>query len=398
MKRRRILRKLTQEEVNQFLEQQKGLPIRFEGCDLSRLDFSEKRFTDVHFEGCNLNDVRFISSVIEKGNFVNCLLFGVDFTKAYLVNVNFDGCAMQKVNLSEVKIEGVGIKESNLAHSSLKGTEVEFSNRNVFTDVNLHGADLSESKISWFYGEKINFTNAMLEDASIMESHFKDCNFENASMANSEMYSVSFVDCEMQKSDLTTGKITNVTFQKSGLQEADFQQAEIGYGSFMDSNLDGTNFKQANLHSVNEFRNVSMVDADFSEAEFSEESKMHDVDLKKIKVLPAALQPKKEPPEQAEPATEPQNVEIQAKAREQALVEEYERQVTLFTSRYLGSEVNAETDAKIAKELLNQGYLPVEIAQTIFLHSPAANRPGVQGKIYAANAVKRAERDSKGRM
>ena len=390
MEREKTLKKMTQEEVNQIVEQQQsGLRINFKNCDLSGLDLSGRKFEGVNFEDCNLSGVNFSGTIIKKGEFKNGLLIGGNFEKADLSSVDFTGCAMQKVNLSHVRIEGVGIKESNLANASFKSANVEFSNLNVFKDVNLSDADLSGSKISWFYGENVNFKNANFSDASIIESQIKNCKFINASLENAELYSVAFMDCEMQKSVLAKAKITNVTFEKSVLENADFKQSEIGYGSFVDSNLDGVDFRGVTLNSLNEFRNVSLIAADFSEAKFSDESKLYDVNLVDVKGLDIS--------QQSSVKEQGNVVEALQQDKDSAAKKEYQYHLNLFVARSAGSEVNADVDCKIAQTMLEQGYSSESIESVIALYSPNAPKVSNKARLYTMNVVKKAKKECKQR-
>lgn len=391
MLQRGELKKMTQDDLNQIMDQQKdGIAINLKDADLSGLDLSGRTIEAINFEDCNLNNVNFSRTTIKKGEFKNGLLIGGNFEKADLSGVNFNGCAMQKVNLSHVRIEGVGIKGSNLANASLKRASVEFSNLNVFKDVNLTDADFSGSNISWLYGENINFKNANFNAASILESQIKDCSFVNASLENAELYSVVFLDCEMQESTLAKAKITNVTFDKSMLENADFQQSEIGYGNFVDSNLDGVDFRGVTLSSSNEFRNVSLVAADFSEVSFSEESKLYDVDVAELKGLdPANLA-------SFVTAEQPAVSELQLEDDE-FVMKEYEYYLNLFIAKNVGSQINAEVDGKIAQTLLERGYSSQSITAAIVSQSPNAPQHSSKVGLYAMNVVKKALRASKAR-
>lgn len=390
MRRKKVLKKMTQEDVNQIIrERQKGIKISFKSCDLSGLDLSGGNFDGINFEDCNLSGVNFSGAIIKHGEFKNGLLVGGNFEKTDLSGVDFTGCAMQRVNFSHVRIEGVGIKESNLVNASLKNAEIEFSDSNVFIDVNLSDADLSGSKISWLYGENVNFKNANFNDATILESQMKDSKFTNASLENAELYSVSFTDCEMQESVLAKAKITNVTFEKSSLENVDFKQSEIGYGSFVDSNLDGADFREVALTSSNEFRNVSLIAADFREATFSEDSKLYNVNLADVKGLDSALLPS--PTKEQEDITEVLYEDIES------LIKEYDYQLNFIIARYAGSEVNAEVDCKIAQAMLERGYSNEAVESVIALHSSNASKVSTQVQIYAMNIVRRASKESKRR-
>jgi uncharacterized protein YjbI with pentapeptide repeats len=385
MGRGKYFKKMTQEDVNQIIgEQRNGLQINLKNYDLRGLDLSGKTIECIIFEDCNLSDVNFSGTIIKQGEFKNGLLIGGNFEKADLSSVDFNGCAMQRVNLSHVKIEGVGIKESNLANANFKNASVEFSNLNVFKDVNLSYADLSEAKISWFYGENVNFENANFSDASILESQIRDCKFKNASLENAELYSVIFTDCEMQKSVLAKAKISNVTFDKSVLEKADFKQSEIGYGSFVDSNLDGVDFREVTLSSVNEFRHVSLIAADFSDATFSDESKVYDANLENVKGLDIS---------HCESSAKKVTVaESLQQDRDGSAMKEYQYHLNLFIARYVGSEVNADVDCKIAQVMLEQGHSSQSVESVIALYSPNIPRIRNQAEVYAANVVKKAKK------
>lgn len=387
MRRGKFLKKMTQQDFDKIIEQQEnGLQINFKNCDLTGIDFSGRKFECVNFEDCNLSDVNFSGTVIKEGKFKNGLLVGGNFEKADLSSVDFTGCAMQKVNLSQVRIEGVGIKESNLANANLKSANVEFSNLNVFKDVNLSSADLSGSNISWLYSENVNFRNADFSDASILESQVKNCNFINASLENAELYSVAFKDCEMQESVLAKAKITNVTFEQSKLENADFKQSEIEYGNFVDSNLDGADFKDVTLHSMNEFRNVSLVAADFSNAQLSEESKLYDGNLADVKGLDISHWQRTNQEQDDAAQLLPQD-------KDSLAMQEYQYHLNLFIATYAGSEVNTEVDCKIAQTMLEQGYSAQSIEAAIVMHSPNASKVSKQVGIYAMNVVKKAQKE-----
>ena len=384
-----ILKKMTQKIFNEIVAEQKnGVQINLKNYDLSGLDLSSRKFEYINFEDCNLSEVNFSGTIIKQSEFKNGLLIGANFENADLSSVHFTGCAMQKVNLSHVRIEGVGITESNLANASFKSANVEFSNLNVFKDVNLSDADLTGSKISWFYGENVNFKNANFTEASILESQIKNCKFINASLENAELYSVAFMDCEMQKSVLAKAKINNVTFEKIGLENADFKKSEIGYGSFVDSNLDGVDFRGVTLNSLNEFRNVSLIAADFSEAKFSDESKLYDVNLVDVKGLDSSHC-------QSSDKEQIDIVEASQQDKEASLIKEYQYHLNLFVARYAGSEVNADVDCKIAQTMLEQGYSSQSIESVIALYSPNAPKASNQVRVYAMNIVKKAKRESK---
>lgn len=379
MRRDGILKKMTQEDFNQKIEeQQNGLQISFKNCDLSGLDLSGRKFEGVNFEDCNLSGVDFSDTIIKQGGFKNGLLIGGNFEKADLSTVDFTGCAMQKVNLSHVRIEGVGIKESNLAHASFKSANVEFSDFNIFKDVNLSDADLSGSKISWFHGENVNFKNANFSNAAITESQMKDCKFTNASLENSDLYSVIFTDCEMQESVLAKAKIANVTFEKSTLENADFKQSEIEYGRFADSNLDGVDFRAVTLSSHNEFRNVSLTAANFAEATFSDESKLYNVNAADVKGLDLS----------------PWQSTVTEQGKESLLIQEYQYRLNLFIATNVGSEVNAEADCKIAQAMLEQGYSSQSIESVIALYSPNAPKISDHAKVYAMQVIRKAEKEN----
>ena len=377
-----ILRKMTQEDFNQIIEeQQDGLQINFKYCDLSGLDLSGRKFESVNFEECNLSGVNFSDTIIKQGEFKNGLLIGGNFERADLSTVDFNGCAMQKVNLSHVRIEGVGIKESNLANASFKSANVEFSNLNVFKDVNLSDADLSGSKISWLYGENVNFRHANFNEASIIESQMQNCKFMNASLENTELYSVAFKDCEMQESVLAKAKITNVTFEKSILENVDFKQSEIAYGSFADCNLDGVDFRSVTLSSLNEFRNVSLMNADFSGAKISDESKIYGTNAEDVKGLDLSSW---------QSSIKEQGNAAAQQDKESLAMQEYQYRLNLFVARNVGSEVNSKVDCEIAQTMLEQGYSRQSIESVIALYSPKASKVGNDAGVYAKNVVKKA--------
>lgn len=381
-----MFKKIAQEDVLKILDRHRNnTPITFKEYDLSRLDFSNRTIESINFVDCNLTGTNFNNTIVKKAEFKNGLLIGSNFQKADLCNVDFVNCAMQKINLSHVRIEGVGIKESNLVNAIFKKVNIEFSNLNIFKNVNLNNADFNDTTISWLSSENVSFINSTFKNASILESYLKNCTFTNSSFEKAILYSVAFVDCKMQKSTLANATVTNVTFKESNLESANFEQSEIEYSNFTDSNLNGTNFKKAILNSMNEFKNVTLLNADFTQTSFSHETNLHDNDLSVSKGL--------------EPITSNNLIyksqpSLQPKQSRTAL-EEYQYQITLFTTQYLNGQVNAEVDCKIAQTMIEQNHLHSDIETAIIFHSPNAPKLASRAKTYALNILKRAEKDRK---
>ena len=385
MKQGEFSKKLTQEEVDRVLDShQQGLRANFKNCDLSGLDLSGRNLEGVVFENTNLNGANLSGTNLRQGEIKNCLLIGANLEKANLYNIDFVGCAMQNANLSHVTIEGVGFKESNMAQASLKGTAIEFSNLNVFREVNLNSADLSGAKISWVYGENVNLENATLRDSSISESQIKDSNFINASMENASIYSVEFKDCEMQQSVLAMATINNVVFEQSNLENAYFIKSEIGYGNFVGSKLDGANFSEATLSSLNQFSDVSLIATNFSGAKISADTKMKNVPLTNIIGLDN-VQWKNYVKDKHNAVAGYYSVVSQD--REVSSLTQYQNQLSLFYKNYPNDQVTIEVDCGIVKTMMEQGYGNKNIASAVAMYSPNAPNSSKAARDYATGIV-----------
>ena len=144
--------------------------------------------------------------------------------------------------------------------------------------------------------------------------------------------------------------------------------------------LNGVNFKGVDLSSQNEFRNVSIVGADFSEATFSEESKFYDVNPVDAKGLDAS---------HCEETVPVQN-SVEPELTESSALKEYQYHLNLFVAQNVGSEVNAEVDCKIAQTMLEQGYSSEFIQVAIMKYSP--NPLKVVSRNYAMNVVIKAKK------
>lgn len=374
-------KKMTQKALDAVLKEYLGRgELVFKNYDLKGLDLSGREMENVRFVNTNLSGANLKGIRLRNSDFKDCILIGANLEGANLFQVNFSGCAMQRTNLSHVQIEGVGFKNTNMVNVNLRSTEMEFSQLNLFMDVNLNGANLSGAKLNWIYGEKVTFIQAVMKDSSITESSLKDCDFTDASMDDISLFSVKFVDCLMERTALPKSQIANTCFETSRLKEVVFNGAEVEYVSFMDVKLEGTQFKGTNFHGTNQFQGGSLAESDFSGARFYEQVIVEGVDTEKVEGFSAA---QRSVLVRGALANGYAPVVREKGYRELSPNKEYQYHLDRFRAQFPGAEVDSGVDSKIVWTMIEQRYSLRTIRVAVAMLSPNAPKDGDDAKTYA---------------
>jgi uncharacterized protein YjbI with pentapeptide repeats len=145
---------LTRSDVVKLLAAPRGMGkihlcgARFDGLDLSRLDFSGINLRYASFRNCNLSECEFLESDCGRANFTaamcastyfyNTYLLGADFTEACL-----DHCDMTYANASEAvftraTLDGPIIPGAHMSHAGFLNatiTDVDFSDVELMSNV-----------------------------------------------------------------------------------------------------------------------------------------------------------------------------------------------------------------------------------------------------------------------
>ena len=111
---------ITQEDIKIAIEKHKkwlayddieGKRFRFNGEDLSGLNFSNANLDNAIMEGCNLSKAIFYESNLAGCDFSNSDLRGAHFQKANLCYSHFEGAFLKDARLSQTKTEGLHGKQ-----------------------------------------------------------------------------------------------------------------------------------------------------------------------------------------------------------------------------------------------------------------------------------------------
>lgn len=130
--------------------------ITFENCDFSSASFEKASLRNICFIDCDFSNASFDGAEIEECSFLNSGLSGCGFPTATLVNITISDCYGQ-TDFGDAEISGGVFHETNLAHSSFYGTEVDgtvFSSCNLtdilmshataYKDVTMVGCDITD--------------------------------------------------------------------------------------------------------------------------------------------------------------------------------------------------------------------------------------------------------------
>ena len=111
---------ITQEDIKTAIEKHKkwlayddteGKRFRFNGEDLSGLNFSNANLDNAIMEGCNLSKALFYEANLAGCDFSNSDLRGAHFQKANLRYSHFEGAFLKDARLSQTKTEGLHGKQ-----------------------------------------------------------------------------------------------------------------------------------------------------------------------------------------------------------------------------------------------------------------------------------------------
>lgn len=160
------------------------------------------------------------------------------------------------------------------------------------TGWNLEGLKLST------YDEKANFKNVFMVAANLKGVIFEGANLERATLGSSILENADFNNANLEGADFEGSDLKKSLFYRANLKKADFRGADLKDTNFMDSNLykailGGTNLQNAILTKCNlqeaylggaNLENVDLHGSNLRDADFSEDTKLHNVNLFKCKI------------------------------------------------------------------------------------------------------------------
>lgn len=100
------------------------IPLFYNDCDFSNVDFSHVHMNSFHFVKCNFSKAKINESELTNVCFLDCNLSEVDFQKSKLTDVNFTKsilnntlfsyCTMYSISVYNTKMSNVNLANSNI--------------------------------------------------------------------------------------------------------------------------------------------------------------------------------------------------------------------------------------------------------------------------------------------
>ena len=140
----------TQAELDKEYESCTFTNCRFEGLNLSNI-----QFIDCDFQGCNLSGAKLLQTGFKNVRFHTCKLLGLHFESCnpFLLELSFTHCNLQLSCFYKLKLKG-----TSFLHSQLH--EVDFTEADLSL-ANFSGSDLSQAV----------FDQTQLQEADFREAH-----------------------------------------------------------------------------------------------------------------------------------------------------------------------------------------------------------------------------------
>ncbi|MGA1846953.1 DUF2169 domain-containing protein [Deferribacter abyssi] len=231
------IKKLTREEVVYLYEKNKSL----EGKILSNLDLSE-----LDLRGVNLKDTVCINT-----NFKGAILDGASLSKIIAKGADFSGASMKSITVNQ------GI----LSEASMKGADLEgaFLKMCTLDKTNFDSANMKNAKI-----EMSTLTKSLFKKVTLEESYINMCILNGTEIEDSTFKNAKLEKCIFQKSNLK-----NVDFSSSYIKSTLFFETKGGNISFKNSTIDNGRMGKNSCFKNADFRDTNIFQACFRESDLS---------------------------------------------------------------------------------------------------------------------------------
>lgn len=229
---------------------------------LERLDGSYLAGTslaDISFEDCILRNSNLSAVSIEDSNFTNANLSCSVLDYARIKNTKFVNANLSSSTFQDMKAESSNFKKADLSGSKIVGKNTDV----VFWDSNLEKINLSQTKIEGADFAELSMTECSLRDAEVSaNSTFAGCDLAKATLDRIEAFELDLAEVDLSQAslneaildygDFSNADLSSVSARESSLygtqcSEADFSDGTLEDVDLSDADLTGTNFTGANL-------------------------------------------------------------------------------------------------------------------------------------------------------
>lgn len=225
-----------------------------ENCEFSSMDGQLRDFS-----GFSFIETKFLDSNINSANFNHAKFRRVSFVDGSAVNAIFEKADFKNSGeVEEYKLfSGIDLRGVNFAESILFYNDFYYVRNlltKIFVDVNLTGANFSNSKITGrminVLGRRANFQgvefNGRAGETKIIDSDLSHSLFQNANMRKITAISVDFSSANFESADLYDANLSGANFSNAVLESVD-----LSFANLSDADFTGASLKNAKLDGAN---------------------------------------------------------------------------------------------------------------------------------------------------
>jgi len=184
--------------------------------------------------------------------------------------IHFDSGSCSQCDLSNKRMNGVRLKNSNFAGSSFNNSNLSGGN---FDGSNLTGTHFRKALMYRVEGQNVNMNGANLEDATLTEANLGDS---------------IFIGTDFRRADLTRGKFKGGDFRKTSFQRATATDVNLIDTDFSGSKMDHINLNNAKLDGAKlnhvTFGTAILLDASLKGADLSDANLSQAQGLKQVQL------------------------------------------------------------------------------------------------------------------
>lgn len=177
-----------------------------------------------------------------------------------LVNQGGKDQDLHGTDLSRTRLCGVNLNGANLSGAHLNGTDL--------TDAHLQGTKLIGADLKNVRLSGANLKGADLRRANLSETRLYDVNLNQtdlceADLCKSELRDTTIVQTKLCSAKLCSAKLVDVHFNESDIEGADMRKANLSRTRLFNTNLQNVNLAESRLSEV-EFRGSSLYGANLT--------------------------------------------------------------------------------------------------------------------------------------
>lgn len=178
------------------------------------------------------------TSELFAANSKNVDLAGADLSDTYLGGTNLSGADLNNANLENSNLCDAQLVHANLSNANLKNANL---NSARLGNANLRHADLKNANLS-----TANLSNADLKDANL-----SNANLSNAWLVDADLSSVNLSGVYLWNANLTNAKLLGANLSRAYISSTQLRNANLSNADLRDTNLSDAKLKGANLSNVN---------------------------------------------------------------------------------------------------------------------------------------------------